>query len=72
MLYVFIVGVIGVIGLIVIVMLALFLAPFLVSLVPVAIVGIVLWTGFRLLAGLAWFLIMGVFSVLQSLWFALF
>jgi hypothetical protein len=72
MLSVFIVGVIGVIGLIVVGMLALFLVPFLVSLIPVAIVGIVLWTGFRVLAGLAWFVIMGVFSVLQSIWFALF
>ncbi|MCW4041918.1 MAG: phosphoethanolamine transferase CptA, partial [Candidatus Bathyarchaeota archaeon] len=72
MLSVFIVGLIGVIGLIVVGMLALFLVPFLVSLIPVAIVGIVLWTGFRVLAGLAWFVIMGVFSVLQSIWFALF
>ena len=72
MLSMFIVGVIGVIGLIVVGMLALFLVPFLVSLIPVAIVGIVLWTGFRVLAGLAWFVIMGVFSVLQSIWFALF
>ena len=72
MLSVFIVGVIGVIGLIVVGMLALFLVPFLVSLIPVAIVGIVLWTGFRVLSGLAWFVIMGVFSVLQSIWFALF
>lgn len=64
--------IVGVIGLIVVGMLALFLVPFLVSLIPVAIVGIVLWTGFRVLAGLAWFVIMGVFSVVQSIWFALF
>lgn len=68
----FVAGIIGVIGLIVLGMLALFLVPFLVSLIPIAIVGIVLWTGFRLLAGLAWFVIMGIFSVLQTIWFALF
>ena len=68
----FIGGIIGVIGLIVLGMLALFLVPLLVSLIPIAIVGIVLWTGFRLLAGLAWFVITGIFSVLQTIWFALF
>lgn len=68
----FIAGIIGVIGLIVLGMLALFLVPFLVSLIPIAIAGVVFWTGFRLLAGLAWFVIMGIFSVLQTIWFALF
>ena len=72
MLRVFIAGIIGVIGLIVLGMLALFLVPFLASLIPITIVGIVLWTGFRLLAGLAWFVIMGIFSVLQTIWYALF
>lgn len=68
----FLVGIIGVIGLIVVGMLALFLVPFLASLIPLAIGGIVLWTGFRLLAGLAWAVIMGILSVLQTIWFALF
>ena len=68
----FIAGIIGVIGLIVLGMLALFLAPLLISLIPFTIGGLVLWTGFRLLAGLAWFVIMGIFSVLQTIWFALF
>ncbi len=68
----FVVGLIGVIGLIALGMLALFLAPFLASLIPIVIGGIVLWTGFRLLAGLAWFVIVGIFSVLQTIWYALF
>lgn len=68
----FVVGIIGVIGLIALGLLALFLAPFLASLIPIAIGGIVLWTGFRLLAGLAWFVIVGIFSVLQTIWYALF
>jgi hypothetical protein len=63
---------IGVIGLIVIGLLVLFLVPFLASLIPIAIVGIVLWTGFRLLAGLAWFVITGIFFVLQTIWYAFF
>jgi hypothetical protein len=65
-------GVIGVIGLIIIGMLALFLVPFVVALIPIALVGIILWTGIRWIAGLVWFIIMGAVSILQTLWYALF
>jgi hypothetical protein len=72
MLGLFIVGLIGVIGLIIIGFLAMFIIPFFVALIPVAFVGLFLWTGIRWLAGLVWFIVMGAVSILQTLWHALF
>lgn len=71
MLSLFIVGMIGVIGLIIISLLALFIVPFFAALIPVALVGLFLWTGIRWLAGLVWFIVMGAVSILRTLWYAL-
>ncbi len=68
----FFVSLISVIGLIIIVLAALFLVPFLVTLIPITIIGMFLWSGIHLLAGLAWFIVMGAVSILQTLWQALF
>jgi hypothetical protein len=65
-------SVIGVLGLLIIGFLALFLIPFAVALIPITLVGIILWTGIRWIAGLAWFIIMGAVSILQTLWYAIF
>ena len=68
MLGLFVMGLIGVLGLILIVLLALFLARFFVALIPITLVGIFLWTGIRWLIGLVWLIVMGVLSVLHTLW----
>jgi len=72
MLGLFVMGLIGVLGLILVVLLALFLARFFVVLIPITLVGVFLWTGIRWLVGLVWFIVMGVVSVLHTLWHLLF
>jgi len=64
--------VMGLIGLIVVILLALFIVPFFVALIPITLVGLLLWIGVRWFVGLAWFLVMGVVSLLQTLWRILF
>jgi len=68
----FVVGLIGVIGLIIIGFLALFIVPLFVALIPITLMGLFLLTGIRWLVGLASFIVMGVVSILQTLWHILF
>jgi hypothetical protein len=68
MLGLFVMGLIGVLGLVFVVLLALFLARVFVGLIPIALVAVFLWTGIRWLVGLGWFIVMGVVSVLHTLW----
>lgn len=68
MLGLFVMGLLGVFGLVLVVVLMLFVARVFVALLPITLVGLFLWTGIRWLVGFVWFLVMGVVSVLQSLW----
>ena len=67
-------GVMGVIVLIVFGILALFIVPIIFAWIPIVTVGIIIGvvSGIRGIAGLAWFIAIGVVSLLKTIFHILF